>query len=351
MLNTFLKKYFATIKRFLPEKAEVTSVGLDIGSQNCRLVELRFKDNQYEIVQAVIEPVINGDTKGALKKLWDGHDLSHKSVYTSILGKGTLIRFIEMPKMTNEELRSSFSLEAEKYFPFDLEQIYTDCYIIDAKTKQKKMPVLIAAAKKDLIDRRIQLLKDVGGQADFVGFNILALANVIKTTDYTTEDFDASLAVLEIEDQVSSLMITTDKVPCFNRDIFLGAKEIKQSIANSLGKSAADVTALLAESRDSSDVMADACDLAVENIVRELEMSFDYFSTEGNKEVKEIMLFGEISQYPPIKKALEKNLEIKIVPWDPLKAVTLSDQVTKDEIIQNANQLGVAIGLALNEYD
>jgi len=349
-MNKFLKDYFLAIKKLLPEKADSTSVGVDIGTQSCKLVELRKKEGIFELLNWRIEPVKKGDISATLKKMFEQFDFSNKSLYTSILGKGTLIRFIDMPQMTDDELKSSFSLEAEKYFPFDLDQIYTDCTIVDHKLKQKRMPVLVAAAKKELVDRRIGLLTQLGCQIDFVGFNILALANVISFTKNETEDFESSLAVLEIEDQVSSLMITTNKMPCFIRDIFIGFSDMKESIGSTLGKEAAEVDKLISDVNIKSEEIVSACDVAVENIVKELRMSFDYFSTEGNKDVKEIMLFGEITKYTKLIEAIERNLEVKVIKWDSQKAITLSLDIDEEEFKNNSNQLGVAIGLALNDY-
>ncbi len=350
-MNAFLKNYFATIKRFLPEKSEVTSLGLDIGNRCCKLAELRKKDDKYELLNWMIEPVSKGDVSTALKMIFEKMDISTKNLYTSILGKGTLIRFIDMPRMTVEEMRSSFNLEAEKYFPFEIDQIYTDCNIVDPKSKLKKMSVLIAAAKKELVDRRIELLTQLGCQADFVGFNILALSNLVRACDHQMEDPDSLLAVLEIEDQVSSLMITHKNRPCFTRDIFIGAIDIKKAIGISLGKGVSEVESTLSPEGEKTEEIITACDAAVENIVHELRMSFDYFSTEGNKDVKELMIFGEGSKQEMIANAIGKNLEVKRVKWDPQNAILMSENISEDDFNKNRDQLGVAIGLALNDYD
>lgn len=350
-MNAFLKNYFATIKRFLPEKAEVTSVGLDVGSQSCKFVEIRKKEEKFELLNWLIEPVIKGDVPAALKSLFGKVDLSNKTIYTSILGKGTLIRFIDMPRMTIDELKSSFALEAEKYFPFDIDQIYTDCAIVDPKSKQKRMPVLVAAAKKELVDRRLALLTEQGCQVDFVGFNILALANIVSSCDYQPEEFDSPVAVFEIEDQVSSLMIMSNQIPCFTRDIFIGAIDIKKSIGTALSKGIAEVESVLTEAGGATEEVISAIDDAVDNIVRELSMSFDYFSTEGHKEVKEIVIFGEGAKYDLIAQAIERNLDLKVVKLDSYNFIKLSEKVKEEEFFRNSNQLGVAIGLALNDYD
>ena len=115
-----------------------------------------------------------------------------------MFGKGTLIRYIDMPRMSLEDLKSSFDIEADKYFPFAQNQIYTDCFILDAKEKSKNMSVMAAAAKRELIDRRIKLLEELGMPVEFVGLNPIVLANALSVLG---EDITQPAATPTIVDQ------------------------------------------------------------------------------------------------------------------------------------------------------
>ena len=113
-----VQKYFNTIKRFLPAEQSTSAAGLDISTGECKLVELRKIKNIYELVNWVIEPIHNGDVKGSIQKILSQLATPPRVLYTSVFGKGTLIRYIDMPKMSLDDLKSSFSIEADKYFPF-----------------------------------------------------------------------------------------------------------------------------------------------------------------------------------------------------------------------------------------
>ena len=102
-MKHFVQKYFDTIKKFLPSEQKASAVGLDIGTGECKLVELTKTGNEYELANWSVEPIQNGDIKAAVQQ-----SLSHltspcKSLYTSVFGKGTLIRYIDK---TNRELTS-----------------------------------------------------------------------------------------------------------------------------------------------------------------------------------------------------------------------------------------------------
>ncbi|MCK5179026.1 MAG: pilus assembly protein PilM, partial [Candidatus Omnitrophica bacterium] len=234
-MHRLLKQYFGIIKKFLPSEQKTSAVGLDIGTGECKLIELAKSENAYELVNWAIEPVNDGDVNAAITQVLSHLTTPCKSLYTSVFGKGTLIRYIDMPQMTIDDLKSSFDIEADKYFPFAQDQIYTDCYILDVKAKEKMMSVMAAAAKKELVDRRGKLLSDAGVPAEFIGLNPIALANVLNVMGIGDEenekkDGDSTIALLDMGESVSSLTILVNKSPRFTRDIFVGGQDFTKSI-------------------------------------------------------------------------------------------------------------------------
>ena len=97
------------------------------------MVEVRPKGSSFELIQWGSEPFSNNDPSDAIKKLLAQTESPMKSPATAVQGKGTLIRYVELPKMSLDDLRKSFVYEADKYLPFTADQIYLDCMILDQK--------------------------------------------------------------------------------------------------------------------------------------------------------------------------------------------------------------------------
>ncbi|MBF0478672.1 MAG: type IV pilus assembly protein PilM [Candidatus Omnitrophica bacterium] len=351
-MNKFLDTYFKTIKRFLPERSAETSVGIDIGTGECKLIELIKKQDSYEVVNWSIRPVDNNDIASALKAMLSKLGPGKRSIYTSVSGRGTLIRYIEMPHMSVEDMKNSFGLEADKYFPFAQNEIYSDCSIIDNENKKKLMYVMAAVAKKDIIDLRIKLLSDLGYKVDFIGLNPVALANVMNTLGAGEEaKSEKAVAVLDMGGTISNLSIFIKDKPWFTRDIFVGGRDFTKRISNILGVDMNQAEILKTSPSDQLEKMLDACDSAVTNIVQEIKLSFDYFSTERNFEVGKLLLTGGASKLEGLSARVEKHLEIPVVYWNPLSLVKMSSDISPEEIKKESMKLGVALGLALYNYD
>ena len=357
-MHPLLEKYFQIIHSFIPNKKEESSIGLDIGSGECKLVELIRRSESYELLSWAIEPIINGNVSGAVQKILSKLHNPTKNVYTSVFGKGTLIRHIEMPRMSLEELKGSFDIEADKYFPFAQDQIYTDCYILDPQGKSKQMPILVAAAKRELIDQRIKLLTELGLQIEFIGINPIAVANALNVLDYKSEIPEkpaeggkkTAIAIFDMGESVSNLTLMVNRLPVFTRDIFLGGREFTKRISNALGVTIEEAEKVKHQPGDKLPQVLNVCEPALMNMVQELRLSFDYFSTEKNCEITALLLTGGGSMLQGIEDLFEKNLDIKAKLWNLTAPLTISPKVSSPELNRNACKLGVALGLSLYHY-
>ena len=347
-MNSFLTQYFQTIKRFLPGENEEISAGVDIGTGECKLVQLSREGDDLVLLDWSVETVKNGDVSATIRTMLDKLDKPCTSLYTSVFGKGTLIRYIDMPRMSIDDLQNSFAIEADKYFPFAQDQIYTDCYILDPNSKEAKMAVMAAAVKKELVDQRVQLLTGLGIQPHFIGINPVALANIINVLGIEKEEKESPVvAILDMGGSISNLTIMIDKLPWFTRDIFLGGRELTKRISNTLGIDFDTAEQLKSNPQERLEEVISACEAGISNIVRELRLSFDYFMTEKNKEIDVLLLTGGGSMLEGIEDVFAKNLDIKVRRWNPLSLLKMSAKVSEEEVNKESLRLGVALGLAL----
>ncbi|VAX37707.1 hypothetical protein MNBD_UNCLBAC01-161 [hydrothermal vent metagenome] len=343
-----LGKYFSLIQKVIPSKTEGVSVGLDIGTGDCKLVQVQGSLDGCVLKYWAVESIENGDTVGTIRRMFEKLSIPCEVVYTSVFGKGTLIRYINMPKMPLEDLRNSFAIEADKYFPFSKEQIYTDCYILDEEIKGSQMPVMAAATKKELIDARVKLMTELGFHPGFIGINAVALANVVNVLKLNEKkDDDMSIAFLDMGESISNLTIMINNLPWFTRDIFSGGQEFTKRLSNTLEISLDEAEEIKRNPGDKKQEVLNICESAVANMVRELRLSFDYFSTERNQEISTLYLTGGGSMLDGIVEIFEKNLDVCVTQWKPFDALKFSSEIDVELLKQKAPKLGVALGLAL----
>ena len=348
-LRSLLQQYLNFLNRVLPKSRQTLVVGFDIGTSSVKAVEIGYVDNSFEIKRWGLEPIEGADTKAALKRLFSRMNIKDQIPVASVSGKGTLMRYVDMPRMPIEELRKAFVYEIDKYFPFDPQTIYTDCYIINSPIKEKKMTVLVVAAKKELVDERIKLFKEAGMILAHVTTNSIATASVFEKLA-SQQVMTGASAVLDIGGSVSNLMIfDKNHSPCFTRDIFTGSQDMSKQIANSMGVDVAQAEQIKLSPGDKANDIIQACEASIDNLIGEVHLSFDYFMTENNLNVSALFLVGGGSLLRGIEGIFEKNLNIPVKVWNPLSGVNLGPEVNASEVNKFSSQLGVALGLALTK--
>jgi len=355
-MSQLLNNYIEFVKKFLPKKVESPSFGLDIGNSTCKIVEVIPQEGTFEILNWAIESIENAKVDEALQRLIRKVNFSSKSIVTAISGQGTLVRYIDMPRMSLEDLRNSFQLESDRYFPFPKDKIYTDCAITNAKARDNKMSVLIAAAKREIVDQRIKLLSGLGLQPDFIGLNSIALTNlfqVLKQKQQSAIDFGSTgvFAILDIGEITSSLIILRDYLPAFCRDIFTGGRELTKRINSILNQNAMEGENKKKGQENPDAEILTACESILMNLSSEARLSFDYFATENSVAIGKLFLTGGSAMLRGIEEFFAKNLEIPVERWDSLNHLKIASHISKEELGKNINRLDVALGLAFYQYD
>jgi type IV pilus assembly protein PilM len=319
-----------------------------------------------------VEPIKGTDTISAIKNLLQKIGSQSKDICTAVAGQGTLIRFIKMPRMSLEQLKESLTLEADKYFPFPINEIYMDCQIIeDKRIKDNKMSVLVAVAKKNIIDERLALITELSLQTDVVGLDAVAVSNAAMEfqakNGYQPDGKESGVfAVLDMGELKTTVVIFRDGAPRFTREISVGGKDCTQKIMEVLGCSSQEADDMRCQPGSRQEESFSACQSILQNLVSEIRLSFDYFSSEDSLQAKssadeissedsfqvsKIFLTGDNANCSKTKEFFTKELGISVESWVPSAELEFESDASKEEFLRNINQLSVALGLAVTKND
>ncbi len=160
---------------FLTSKPE--SFGLDISDLSLKIIKLKEKRGTLNLASFGEEKINPGIIKqGEIKKEADlaknikdalvkvkGEKLKTKYVVASLPEEKAFLQVIQMPRMSEEDLKSAVIYEAENYIPLPIEQVYLDFQIIPPVYNHlDHLDVLIAALPKKTVDPYLSSLKKAG---------------------------------------------------------------------------------------------------------------------------------------------------------------------------------------------
>jgi type IV pilus assembly protein PilM len=232
-----------------------------------------------------------------------------------------------------------------------------DCQILDDdKVKDNKMAIMVAVAKKDIIKERLAFIASLGLQANFVGLNAIALANVVTEFQEDVQDRIASekkeaFAVIDMGETKTTVVIFREQTARFTREISIGGKDLTQKIMGLLGCHFQEAEEVKCKPGDRKDEIFATCQPVLSSLVSEIRLSFDYFTSEDGAKVSKTFLTGHGASLVGIRDFFVKELEMDVAQWKPSRALEFGEQVSAEAFFANINQLSVALGLAVIQHD
>jgi len=179
-------------------------VGLDIGTDSIKVAEAKYGKDGITITAlgiartpvGVIENEVITDPKAlgsAIKALLAESGIKTKQVVSSVAGQSkVVVRIIEVPKMSRDELTETMKWEVERQVPFSPSEVVMDFQPLDkpdADPNAQNMEVLLAVAQQDLIDSHVQALLAAGLKPMAIDIEPLACSrSLIETSQNGLRD-------------------------------------------------------------------------------------------------------------------------------------------------------------------
>jgi type IV pilus assembly protein PilM len=219
-------------------------IGLDIGSSSIKLVELNEGKSGYKLQNLAISPlppeaIVDGALMDSVTIVDTIRDListckvKTKDVVTSVSGHSVIVKKITLPFMTKAELEESIQWEAERYIPFDINDVNIDFQIFGSSSENPEvMDVILVAAKKDIINDYVSILMEAGLNPVIIDIDAFALENMLGI-NYDLEKEEV-VAIANVGASITNINIIKNNTSAFTRDIFKGGNQITEEIQRQL---------------------------------------------------------------------------------------------------------------------
>ena len=335
-------------------KQRKSIVGLDIGSSCIKAVELT-RDKYDHVITGYAQVDVEGDgmRQEAIAGLMRSAKFRSKRVATAVSGKNVIFRYIGMPEMGDDKLLSAVRLEAEKYIPFDVNDVELDAQklaVLPDQSGKPEMKVLLVAAKKSVVADHSRMLVDLGLQPVAVGVDGFALGNAWELGDLLNpgiQEPGRTVALIDLGAAKASINILRDNVSFFAREVPMGGQDLTNAIARRLGLEPSQAEAIKRAPGDQVAVVQEAVGQVLEDLGNEINLSFDFFENQFDGEVQEVWLTGGTALLPFLEESFEKIFEKRTKTWNPIEGLKVrADNVDVEALNQLAPQLAVALGLA-----
>ncbi len=349
-------------------------VGLDIGSHDVKVVELGRAGSRFRVLHAGMAQTPPGAVKEgvvvepqsvavAVRQTLTAAGVRGGRVVSAVGGQAVIVRELKLPPMTEEEVRQAARFEAERYIPYGVREVNMDFDLIGetVEENQKKIVVLLVAARRDIVDKHVQALEAAGLQPfvlDVESFAVMrALASYAKTNGGPGE----AVVFVDLGAESTDIVITEGDQMRLTRNVNIGGDSLTRAVASRLEmefgtaeRIKEDQGAVLVEGEPTPDdrtvlTVHEAMLPILGDLATEVRRSLDYFQTRWRESrVGRVVISGGTARLKNLDRFLSLELGVDTQIGDPFAQCDVDERVLpRDRRSQMAPAMVAAVGLAM----
>jgi type IV pilus assembly protein PilM len=306
-----------------------------------------------------------------LKTFMKQANMKGRLVHIGVGNQKVIVRNIETPEMSDEELRGAIEFQAQDYIPIPVADAVLDFQVVSRFSDQEgvaKQRVLLVAAQRDMVEAFTRALAKAGLKAAGIDASAFALVRALTpSVSFVDQGADGArpLGVVNISSSVSSLVVAFEGIPKFTRTISAAYDQFRRVIMEHQGIEAGDADRLIegiglpgpaapdadaysaATIEEVNSLLAGAAD----ELADEIRRSIDYFQSQDyTAQLDKLVLTGRGALVRNIASYLGESLGIEVSVGNPLMKIgQIAGGIDAEQLAAIAPRLAVAIGLALDE--
>ncbi|GJL56557.1 MAG: hypothetical protein NPIRA02_36890 [Nitrospirales bacterium] len=274
--------------------------------------------------------------------------LEGASVAIAISGPSVIMKPLDMPWMSDDELAGHLEWEVERYLPYEREDVYWDYFVPERPQRDRSsaMRVYLVAAKKDMVDQRVGLVKEAGFVPVVVDLDCVALANMhaLNVSGFV----EAPELVINVGPSGLNIITVGGGEYFAMRDATLGGDWsldlLKESVPY-LKNGEAGVNGRYFETAGDNVELEDVCREILYEVRRAID---DCHSCEGGQMVQQVWISGGYAHLPGLVASLSSHLHVPVNIIDPFRNINCTAMEGKEDKRSALSSVAaVAVGLAL----
>jgi len=357
--------------------------GLDISDLSLKIIKLKKIKNGFDLASFGEEKIKPGIIKGgeikdekalsevikeALIKV-KGEKLKTKYVVASLPEEKAFLQVIQMPRMSEEDLKSAVIYEAENYIPLPIEEVYLDSQVIQpVHNHLDHFDVLIAALPEKTVDPYLSVLKMARLEPVSLEIESLSISRALIKGGIAT----VPVLLIDLGATRTSFIIFSGHSLRFTSSIPVSSGNFTEIIAKALGVDLSEAEKLKikygleekiqikikngTEKKTGRGKIFEALIPPLVDLIQQIKRYLDYYQTHASHEhlppngkgVSKILLCGGGANLKGLPELLSLELKIPVElgnPWVNILPESLKE--VPELPLEKSLAFTTALGLAL----
>jgi type IV pilus assembly protein PilM len=336
------------------------SVGLDIGSNTIKVVELSKEGKGWRLKASGVvgyqgkapehtkEDKEMAPVAEALKKLHKEAKISSKDTAVALPEAQVYTRTVKFPLLTDAEIASAVRWEAEQYIPIPVQEAIVQHSIIERRetATPAEVLVLLVAAPKVLVEKYAKAI-------DMAGLNLIVVETELMALVRSLAPQDQTVLIVDFGAKSTDIAVARNGLLTFSRSIPTAGEAFTRAVAQSLGveeKQAEEYKRAygMSQSQLEGKIKA-ALEPVFRTVADEMKKAIHFYQSEEKGDTpRSAILSGGSAGMPEVASVLAKMLGIEVIVGNPFSKITVDPAAVKS-LAGFAQLYSIASGLALRE--
>ena len=341
-----------------PFRRRRRTVGVDVGSARLKVAVLDHSRGSPRLERAGVLTLDGGRgpsgaarrrrrVAGAIRSLFEEEGLPRRGLVCGVGGRDVIVKLLRMDRGL-EGRSGALRREAARHVPFDAAAVETDVHVVDPGGGSPRMSVLLVAAKREVVRRRLGTLAAAGLEAGVVDAEALALHNCLEFNH--PEAMEGVVALACIGSDRTAINVVEDGTPVLARHVAFGTRAVRTAleVEHGMGDGLAEEV-VRGRVRPLSVPVAGTVRRRVRELARAVERTSSFLRDRAaSPGVGAVYLCGGGSRIPRLRAELADRLGVEILTANPLQLLEPApgalDGIDVDEALP---LLAPAVGMGL----
>ncbi len=325
----------------------VRAAVLSPGSLDGHSVPAMHGDGQVGLPRrAVVDGVVHDPAavSEALKHLWRAHRLECRRVVLGIAHPQILVRDMQMPAMTKEQLAKALPFRAREIVALPLDEVVLDFAPLGPPDPESGLVsgLLVATPRQPLL-AAVAAVEAAGLTVARVDLSSFGALRSIADERLSVE------AVIDLGADLTTIVIHDHGVPALVRSVARGGQSLSDALVDKLRLSHEDAerakrtTGLVGDDEAVSRILAET----LRPLITEIRSSINYFTANDGAPVEQISLTGGGAALRGLPGLLSAQLGVAVEIVDPMRRVHPAKAAHRPPTATGEPASAVALGLAM----
>jgi type IV pilus assembly protein PilM len=278
-----------------------------------------------------------------------------KSCAIAVSGSAVFTKTISLPAdLAASDIESQVQIEANQYVPYPLDEVSLDFEVLGPSPRNADlMDILLAASKSENIESRQDAIDSAGLKAKVVDVEAFAIANafeLIRKRDGINRA-DA-VGFFDIGYDLTTLLVIKGGQVIYTRDHPFGGHQLLEETQRRYGMTAEQASFFERGEEAPEDFEEEVLEPFQLNIVHQISRALQFYASSNEySNISTIYLSGGAASLKGLAPMVQHELGMTTRVADPITGLDIAQNVAVTAIRRNANNLMIAMGLALRGFD